>query len=56
MSRRKLTIALAVGVVGFSAAVLPASAELRTFTVTLLGGEQVVVTLDVAPGMPLDQI
>ena len=41
---------------GFGAAVLPASAEQRTFIVTLLGGKTMTVTLDVAPGTPADQI
>src|SRR5687767_1383120 len=56
MTRRKLAIAIAAGAAGFSAAVLPASAELRTLTVTLLGGAQITVTVDVPPGTPLDQI
>jgi len=59
MNKRKLLIGLtSAGVlsVGFGAAVLPASAELRTLTVTLLGGKTVNVTVDVPPGTPLDQI
>src|SRR5215212_1755623 len=59
MTRRKLLTALiAAGVftAGFGAAVLPASAEQRTYVVTLLGGKTMTVTLDVAPGTPPDQI
>ncbi len=59
MDKRKLLIGLtSAGAlsVGFGAAVLPASAELRTLTITLLGGEQVQVSVDVPPGTPLDQI
>ncbi len=59
MNKRKLLIGLtSAGAisVGFGAAVLPASAELRTLTVTLLGGETVNVTVDVPPGTPLNQI
>jgi murein DD-endopeptidase MepM/ murein hydrolase activator NlpD len=39
---------------GFAVAALPASAEQRTITVTLLGGE--TVTIPVPAGTPLDQI
>ncbi len=59
MNRRKpltgmaLTGAVAT-IVAFSAA--PASAAQRTFVVTLLGGGQVTVTVDVAAGTPVDQI
>jgi murein DD-endopeptidase MepM/ murein hydrolase activator NlpD len=56
MNRKKLTTAAVVGTAGFALAVLPASAELRTLTVTLLGGTQITVTVDVPPGTPLDQI
>jgi hypothetical protein len=56
MNRKKLTTAAVVGAAGFALAVLPASAELRTLTVTLLGGTQITVTVDVPPGTPLDQI
>ena len=38
------------------ALVLPAAAEQRKLTLTLLNGQQVTVTLDVPPGTPLDQI
>ncbi len=59
MIRRKPLTALAVTgtvatIVAFSAA--PASAAQRTFVVTLLGGAQVTVTLDVPEGTPVDQI
>ncbi|MDP9385894.1 MAG: lytic murein transglycosylase [Actinomycetota bacterium] len=59
MNRRKLlTLAATAGActAGMAALVMPASAELRTLTVTLLGGQQVTVTVDVPPGTPLDQI
>jgi membrane-bound lytic murein transglycosylase B len=59
MDKRKLLIGLtSAGAlsVGFGAAVLPASAELRTLTLTLLGGQTIQVTVDVPPGTPLDQI
>jgi murein DD-endopeptidase MepM/ murein hydrolase activator NlpD len=49
MRRRKLLIGLMSAgafTAGFSAAVFPASAELRTITVTLLGGETVTVQVD----------
>src|SRR4051794_35473214 len=59
MNRRKLlTMLAAAGVFagGFSAAVLPASADQRTFVVTFLGGKTMTVTLDVPAGTPADQI
>jgi hypothetical protein len=52
MRRRKLLIGLmsaGVFTAGFSAAVFPASAQLRTITVTLLGGETVTVQVDTPP-------
>ncbi|UGS37951.1 lytic murein transglycosylase [Capillimicrobium parvum] len=59
MIRRKLLILL-FGVALVAALVaLPtgsASAEQRTLLVTLLGGQQITVTVDVPPGTPLDQI
>jgi Transglycosylase SLT domain/Peptidase family M23 len=58
-ARRRLLVALlsvAVFTGGFLVAVLPASAEKRTITVTLLGGGQVTLTVDVPPGTPLSQI
>jgi murein DD-endopeptidase MepM/ murein hydrolase activator NlpD len=59
MTKRTLLIALtvaALALVAFGAAVGPASAEQRTLLVTLVGGGQVTVTVDVAPGTPVDQI
>jgi transglycosylase-like protein with SLT domain/peptidase M23-like protein len=59
MNKRKLLIALTAVVActaSLLAFVLPASAQLRSFRVTLLGGRQLTVTLDVAPGTPLNQI
>ena len=58
-SRRRILVGLlsvAVFTGGFLVAVLPASAEKRTITVTLLGGAQLTLTVDVPPGTPLDQI
>src|SRR3954447_1069967 len=49
MRRRKLLIGLMSAgafTAGFAAAVFPASAQLRTITVTLLGGETVTVQVD----------
>src|SRR3954466_8344960 len=49
MRRRKLLIGLMSAgafTAGFGAAVFPASAQLRTITVTLLGGETVTVQVD----------
>src|SRR3954469_21819788 len=59
MKRRKPLTAIALTgavatIVAFSAA--PASAAQRTFVVTLLGGGQVTVTVDVPEGTPVDQI
>jgi murein DD-endopeptidase MepM/ murein hydrolase activator NlpD len=59
MHKRKLLIGLATAgllLAGFGAATMPASAEQRTLLVTLLGGAQVTVTVDVPPGTPTDQI
>ena len=59
MTKRKLLIAITavvLGATGLFAFALPASAELRSFRVTLLGGRQLTVTLDVAPGTPINQI
>src|SRR5437868_12391515 len=52
MRRRKLLIGLMSAgafTAGFGAAVFPASAQLRTITVTLLGGETVTVQVDTPP-------
>jgi SLT domain-containing protein len=57
--RRKILLSaltLALFVAGFAAATWPAVAELRTITVTLVGGQQIVTTVDVPPGTPADQI
>jgi hypothetical protein len=59
MHRRKLLIALVTAgllVAGLGAATTPASADQRTLLVTLAGGAQVTVQVDVPPGTPLDQI
>jgi hypothetical protein len=59
MTKRKLLTGLASAGVfsaGFGAAVLPASAELRMLTVTLLGGTTTQVAADVPPGTPLEQV
>jgi hypothetical protein len=58
LTTRKLAITaslaaiLAVGAV----CVIPASAEQRTLTLTLLDGRQETVTVDVPPGTPLSQV
>src|SRR5438128_10793115 len=57
--RRKIflsALTLALFVAGFVAATWPAVAELRTITVTLVGGQQIVTTVDVPPGTPTSQI
>src|SRR5919109_2421238 len=57
--RRKIFLSgltLALFVAGFSIATWPAVAELRTITVTLVGGQEIVTTVDVPPGTPVDQI
>jgi SLT domain-containing protein len=57
--RRKillLALTLALFIAGFAAATWPAVAELRTITITLVGGQQIVTTVDVPPGTPADQI
>src|SRR4051812_19881289 len=59
MRRRKLLIGLlSAGALtaGFGAAVFPASAQLRTITVTLAGGQVVTMQVDVPPDTPVDQI
>jgi murein DD-endopeptidase MepM/ murein hydrolase activator NlpD len=59
MTKRKLLIALttaAVATAGFGASVLPASAEQRTFVVTLATGQSITVTVDVPPGTPVSAI
>ena len=57
--RRKLPFAaltFALFLAGFGVASFPALAELRTITITLVGGQEVVTTVDVPPGTPPDQI
>src|SRR6266516_5686197 len=57
--RRKILLTgltLALFVAGFLAATWPAVAELRTITITLVGGQQIVTTVDVPPGTPASQI
>jgi hypothetical protein len=49
-----LTVTLFVA--GFSLAAFPALAELRTITITLVGGQEVVTTVDVPPGTPPEAI
>src|SRR4051794_24528849 len=59
MNKRKLLIALLVAGLfsaGLGMGVFPASADQRTFVVTLVTGQQVTVTMDVPAGTPLDQI
>src|SRR5262249_27137226 len=59
MHKRKLLIGLATAglfLAAFGGATMPASAEQRTLLVTLLGGSQITVTVDVPPGTPVDQI
>jgi len=59
MNTRKLLLGLTVSAAvsaGFGASVLPASADPRTFQVTLLGGAAITVNLDGPPGTPVDQV
>src|SRR5436190_3051678 len=59
MRRRKLLIGLVSAgafTAGFGAAVFPASAQLRTITVTLVGGQTVTVQVDAPADTPADQI
>ncbi len=58
MNRRKLTALAATGAIASTVAITasPAYADSRTFVVTLLGGGQVTVTVDVPAGTPVDQI
>jgi hypothetical protein len=59
MNKRKLLIGLVVAGLfsaGLGAGVFPASADQRTFLVTLVTGQTVTVSMDVPPGTPLDQI
>jgi transglycosylase-like protein with SLT domain/peptidase M23-like protein len=57
--RRKIflsALTLALFIAGFAVATWPAVAELRTITVTLVGGQEIVTTVDVPPGTPANQI
>jgi Transglycosylase SLT domain/Peptidase family M23 len=57
--RRKIflsALTLALFTAGLAVATWPAVAELRTITVTLVGGQQIVTTVDVPPGTPANQI
>jgi SLT domain-containing protein len=57
--RRKIflsALTLALFVAGFAVAAWPAVAELRTITITLVGGQEIVTTVDVPPGTPASQI
>src|SRR5438067_2038502 len=59
MNRRKLLISLAVAgalSAGLGSTVLPASAEQHTLLVTLAGGTQVTITVDVPPGTPVSSM
>jgi hypothetical protein len=59
MNKRKLLIGLLVAGLlsaGFGAAIFPASAEERTYVITLATGQTITVTEDVPPGTPVDQI
>jgi Transglycosylase SLT domain len=59
MKMRKLLLTaatVAAFAAGLGLSVLPASAQKRTLVVTLLGGQTIVVTVDVPPGTPLDKI
>src|SRR3954452_13337275 len=57
--RRKLTLTaltIALFLAGFAVASFPALAQLRTITITLVGGQKIVTTVDVPPGTSVDQI
>jgi hypothetical protein len=59
MRRRKLLIGLVSAgafTAGFGAAVFPAAAQLRTITVTLVGGQTVTVQVDAPADTPVDQV
>jgi hypothetical protein len=59
MIRRKLPIVLFTAAAATAAVALPAgsaSADPRTLLVTLAGGSQLTVTVDVPPGTPVEQI
>src|SRR5580765_2230660 len=56
--RTLLTALIAVGLflTGLGVAVVPASADQRTLLVTLLGGDQITVTVNVPAGTPVDRV
>jgi len=59
MTKRKLLIGLVSAgafTAGFGAAVFPATAQLRTITVTLVGGQTVTVQVDAPAETPLNQL
>jgi hypothetical protein len=59
MNKRKLLIGLLVAglfAAGFGTAIFPASADQRTFVVTLATGQTITVTEDVPAGTPADQV
>ncbi|HEY2636520.1 MAG TPA: hypothetical protein VGI54_03955, partial [Solirubrobacteraceae bacterium] len=54
--RAFLLFSAAASIVALAVVASPASAEKHTLLVTLLGGSQITVTVDVPPGTPVDQI
>src|SRR4051794_22548269 len=59
MNKRKLLIGLLVAGMlsaGFGTAIFPASADQRTFVITLATGQTVTVTEDVPPGTPVQDV
>src|SRR4051795_2092305 len=59
MNKRKLLIGLLVAGLlsaGFGTAIFPASADQRTFVITLATGQTVTVTEDVPPGTPVTDV
>ena len=58
MNKGKLASALVavVAALAFGTMVLPAGADLRTFELTLLGGQKVTVQVDVPADMPAEKV
>src|SRR3954467_1751605 len=59
MNKRKLLIGLLVAGLlsaGFGTSIFPASADQRTYVITLATGQTVTVTEDVPSGTPADQV
>jgi Transglycosylase SLT domain/Peptidase family M23 len=58
MNRKLLTALASAGAIsiGVGATAAPASAEMRTFVVTLLGGSKVTVTVDAPASLPASQV